>query len=313
MPVLKGNNNFYDYSVSDVLGENLKQFYIYGLLEKGAYTAAIFSDTETSGQTTLQRSYDPRYGNRVYEGMGPSWVWQDAASVPSGYASVFQVSGIYVDKTFYPTDTAGIYAHSVDYNNGRIIFDNGISDSVTVECEYVYNDVDILLSDESKWKKIVYDYTSQFNEIGSVQPSGLSSLIKENRGWLPTFVIEIDEIPNINGLQLGGGEKQEFVVRYHVFASNPFVRNRLIDIVHGQFQKVLDLYNINDAPYHFNFDGTLASGALEYSILANRSGSYFYTYAYIQDSNGGKVNSSENLYRAEMKHIVNVDRYLSTY
>jgi len=315
MPTLRGSKNFYEFtSISDILAFNLKEQYEYGLLEKGAYTACEFSNTATSGFTKLKRIHDNRYTDgQVYEGIGPSWVWQTGVSVPNGFTQPFQVSGVYIDKTFYPVGTSGQNSFTIDYQFGRVIFDNAKDSNTEIEAEYVINDIALYLSDDPRWKTFIDEYIDKFADASDLAPSGLSVYLKEKRVWLPCLVIEIDELNETTGLQLGGGEIQDFAVQYHIFAEQPFVRNRLGDLVSDQFNSTINLYEINSSTYPFDFDGSLASGVLEYPQLAKRHETHYFTDARVGSVKGGSVGNLVDLYRGEYRNIIEVDRYLSTY
>ena len=118
---------------------------------------------------------------------------------------------------------------------------------------------------------------------------------------------------DVEGLQLGGGEKQEFVVRYHIFAERSKDSKKLSDIINNQYHKKMCLYNINTCPNQYTYHGFLASGALTYPQLADYDGQYFWTYANIEDTAGGPRDSSTNVYRAELNQTIIIDRYVGTY
>jgi hypothetical protein len=259
---------------------------------------------------------DEREGGagRVYEGMGPSWAWETGVvPVTSGLTPIFQVSGVYVNNTFYPTSTtSGTYGHIVDYRRGRVVFNSAIPSTDSVKCEYVFRDVDIFLTNSKQWKTITSEYEKQFNDLENLSPSGMASILKENRVWLPCVAIDLKSVTS-EGLQLGGGEIAKLYVDYHIFANRSFDAYKLCNIIGNQEATVLDLYDINKAPFPYNYNGTLASGALSYPTLADRTGQYFWTYGYIETATATPYNSSTDVYRSESNHTISVDRYLSTY
>lgn len=311
MGVLKGISDFYNDSISDTLLYNLQQWLSYGLIEKGAYTVVAFNQS-TSGYTTLKRSYDERYSGagRVYEGLGPSWVWQSGVSVPTGYIAPFNVSGVYVDDSYYPLDTTGSYSHVVDYANGRIIFNNAISSTKTVKCEYVMNDVAVYLTSGPQWRIIMDQYISKFNNLNTLQPSGMASVLKDNRVWLPCVAIDIQERTQ-TGLQLGGGTVCNFAAFYHIFADTAFANRALIDIINDQEEKKLILFDVNNSPFPLGSSGNLVSGAKTYLDLINDT-QYYLTSAYVDKSRGGSISSVSDVQRGEVRQSILVNRYLGT-
>ena len=315
MATFKRTTEYYGYSASDILAYNLHAWMEYGLLELGAYTPIQF-DLPTSGFTNLERSYDNSLGGegRVYEGFGPSWVWQSGVTVPSGHIQPFEASGVWVNGTFYNTSTTtGSYSHKIDFRTGRVIFDDPIDVKDDVQCEYVMNDVDIALTDSPQWKAVLNDYVDRFDNIYQHYPSGLAGVLKENRVWMPTVFINVDSRANSLGLQLGGGHINNFNVDYHIFANRPFDAKNLSDILNDEQDSTINLADVNSAPQVFNHDGTLASGRVEYPTLSDSSKSYFWTRAYIESSNGGVTSEFPNLYRADIQQSIEINRYNSTF
>lgn len=314
MSVFKGNRSFYKFEISDILSYNLKNWVDYGLLELGAYTAAKF-DLPTSGLTNLKAVYDPRYGGagRVYEGMGPSWAWETDVSTVSGAndSNVFQVSGVYINNTFYPIGTSGVYSFYVDYLNGRVIFDNAQS-GINVKAEYVFRDIDVFSIDSHKWKTIVDEYSKRFEDLEELSPSGMASILKEHRVWLPCVVVDVRETQP-RPLQLGGGEIVDAEIDYHIFSENSYVNRRIGDTLNNQYHKRLNLYDISSAPHPYYANGALYSGALTYPQLANRHSEYFWTNAHIDESMILPMRDDGDLYRSTITHSISTDRYLSTY
>ncbi len=313
MPSLKGNKSFYEYEISDAVATNLKGWLDYGLLEMGAFTRVEFSNPQTSGYTNLQKVNDDRYTyGQVHEGFGPSWVWESGVSTIKPSDGVpFIASGVQVGSTFYSTvATSGAYSHNIDFKTGRVIFDSPVL--ADVKCQYTFRDVAIYLSDSPEFKTMVDQYDKNYNYIEDLAPSGMAQILKENRVWLPSVVIEIRDRTS-DPLQLGGGEIANFEVDYHVFTDKPFAAKRLSDLLGNQYEQVLSFYDANSVKFPYNYDGTIASGATPYPILADRSSPYFWTYARIKESSGGTRQSKTDVYRAEITQTVSVDRYLSTY
>jgi hypothetical protein len=314
MPVFKSSKGFYEYEVNDILVENLKSWIRYGLLELGAYTAAKFN-LPTSGLTILKRTYDDRSGGsgKVFEGMGPSWVWETDVSAVQGNQPIFQVSGVYVNNTFYPTaSTTGTYSHYVDYRNGRVVFNNALPSTDVVKCEYVFNNIDVFSTNSRQWKTITHEYEKQFNSLDGLSPSGMAAILKQNRVWLPSVVVDLQHITS-EPLQLGGGEIAKAEVAYHIFADTAFSAYKLCNILGNEESKVLTLYDINKSPFPYNYNGSLASGAITYPNLSDRGSQYFWTYAQIEQATAIPYNSVTNVFRSETNHTISIDRYLSTY
>lgn len=314
MSTLRGTKSFYDYDITDTMSHNVRSWLDHGLLELGAYTLAKFN-LPTSGLTNLQGVKDERYSdNVIYEGMGPSWVWEENIEIiPSGVSQPFQASGVHVNSVFYPTaTTSGTYAHSLDFQTGRVIFDSAIPSADVVKCEYTFRDVGVYLTDSPQWKIIVDEYQVKFENLNTLSPSGMASILKEKRVWLPSVFIETQDSTH-RGLQLGGGQFADVTVMYHIFADRPFANNRLSDVINNQEALTLNLYDINTAPFPYNFDGSLNPSGLKYTDLSKRSSTHFWTFGYIASSAGGPKTTMMDIYRAEIIQRIEVSRYLSTF
>ena len=312
MAILKTNNSFYKYDSSDILSSNLVNMLSYGLLETGAFTNVIF-DSAMSGYTTLKTSYDDRTGGSryTYEGLGPSWNWEKNISLIEGTLQPFVPSGVFVNNVFYLTSTtSGTYGHHIDFQNGRVIFSSKLAKTDVVKCEYSFKDIAIYLSDSPQWKTIINEYQSKFDNISDNNPSGISMILKDKRVWLPCIVIE-NENNSRRGLMLGGGEIEEHRVYYHIFSDLPFSNRKLCDLLNNQQQTVINLYNINTAPFPYEYNGSLNPSGLDYKNLS--TGEHFWTHAFISKSTGGPIESKFDLYRGEIVQDIELDRYIYTY
>jgi hypothetical protein len=312
MPQFRGSKGFYEYEVSDILAYNLKDWIDYSLLEMGAYTPVTFT-SDASGYTVLERTYDDRYGaDRCFEGLGPSWVWEnDVQVIASGLIQPFRVSGVYVNNTFHPTSGIGLNQHIIDYENGRVVFTSGVTSNAIVKCEYVFRDVGTYFTDSRQWKTVLEDYVDRFEQLDELAPSGMAQVLKENRVWLPSVFIETRDIAN-EGLQLGGGDIKKCSVFYHILSDLPFSAKRIADFLNNQELHRLNLYDINKIPRRYNMNGSLASG-ITYKMASEREGAFFWTYADIENSEGGGNGIIGDIYIGDCRQTVNVYRYLITY
>lgn len=307
MSTLKGTKNFYDFGVNDQVAYNLKSRYMYGLVEMGAFTSIPYNST----YGTLQRS-----SAKVFEGVGAGWVWESGINTIDGSTAPYPVSGIYFNNVYFPIGSAisGSYTSSwyVDYKNGRVVFNTDTPANTVVKCSYCARDVAVYLSDDPEWRIIVDNYMQRFAEINDNAPSGLASILKRNRVWLPAIVIDMKSI-DTEPLQLGGGEIQNCSVFYHIFSDNAFSTKRLTDIILEQDETSFPLYNINSAPFPLNHNGSLASGAKDYKTLSVGNSPYFWTSVYLTETNGGYLNGDYEIHRSQFKQIAKVSRYNSTY
>lgn len=312
MPVFKTNKGFYDYELTDIVSYNIKTWMEYGLLELGAYTKVGFN-TPTSGYTILKRTYDDRYGNnRVFEGMGPSWVWEEGIQGIDNPYATFAVSGVYVDDVFCPT--SGINpAYIVDYRNGRIIFQNAVAEDTEVKCEYVFRDIGVYLTDSPQWKTVIKEYEQNLVDLEDLSPSGMASILKENRVWLPSVFINTLNTTN-EALQLGGGHLATCTIGINILSEYPFACRKLADVLISQKDQTFKLFDINKVEAQQRYNGTVPSGMLTYpELVSSKTNGYFWAFGHLANAYGGVSDTTTNVYRAEVTYFMDVERHLSTY
>jgi hypothetical protein len=276
---LKGFTDVYSTTLNNELQDNLIEFFDWALLEKGNY----YNVNIGLDYSKLRISSNDNYpSGQAWEGFRKNWVWQSGISyIPSPIVgfnnNIPGISGVYVNNTFYPSTTSGTYAHSVDYYNGRIIFNNPIPTGSTVKAEYSYKYINVIYANTLPWiREIQYrtsDVPSSFNNV----EKGEFLLPAEARVQLPAIAIEIVPRRTMRGYQLGGGQYVDTDVLFHCLAEDEFTRNKLIDIVSLQNDRTIYMFNSNSIANsgHFPLDyrGVPVSGALRYPDLINAHGS----------------------------------------
>lgn len=316
MSVFKGTTGFFQYDATDILRYNLTSWLDWGLLEMGAFES-VDKDGRNSNLATLQEVKDERETDgTVYEAFGPSIVWQSGLSPIAGSPDVINVSGVWIDGSFFPNGTTGSDGFTIDYQNGRVIFNEDKSDS-TIQMNYSFPHVGVYDSYSWQWRDIIDSYeAADFSNIGSDSPSGIASNLKERRVWTPCVILEVQDRTN-QPLQLGGGEIHEYAVFYHIFSGRDFDVTRICDTLNNQESKTLKLFDVNKARSSgvipFNYDGSLPSGSLEYNTLRQNNNGYFWTYGRIDSSRGGKRPIFSDISRGEVVQSISVTRYPSTY
>ena len=151
------------------------------------------------------------------------------------------ISGVYVDDTFYASDTTGDYAHTVDYFNGRVVFDSPIPTGSKVQVEHSYKYINVIYGNNVPWlREIQYrtlDVPSSFNN-----GKGEFEIPSEMRIQLPAIGIVV---PRSTGYH---GWRSVFYtdVLFHCIAEDAYTRNQLLDMVSFQNDKTITLFNNNN-------------------------------------------------------------------
>ena len=303
MPVFKTRKGYYVNDITEILEENLRAFYSWGLLEMGAYTNIDYN-TATSGYTNLRSSIDyAQPSGTVYEGtIGPSWIWQSGVRDIDGNSISFNFP-TEVTSNNTNTYTSGF---TVDYNRGRII----TSLSGSLSTEYAIPDVDVITASSARWKRLL-EYIIEDSE--SVMPSGFYSFVKEKHLWTPVIVID-PQISTARALELGSGaEIQRYLVDFHVISHRPWDAKRLADVIMAQDDKTIVLFNTNTAVYKPNYNGTLPSGIQEYPSLANEESEHYLAKCRMTDTTIRRTDTGSDIYIYDCSTYCEIYRYMSTY
>lgn len=278
---LKGINNIFDATLNNELQDNIVEFLDWGLLEKGNYFNVTLGEQDPQGNdySLLRMSSNQHYASgQAWEGFRKNWVWQSG----TGYNpeplvgtndAIPGLSGVYVDDDFYPSDTTGDYAHSVDYFNGRIIFDQPIPTGSKVQAEYSYKYINVVYSNALPWiREIQYRTDGPVGNF-SVQDKGEFNLVPEMRLQLPAIAVEIVPRRTARGYQLGGGQFVYTDVLFHCLAEDEMTRNKLVDIISYQNDKTIFMFDTNEVAdsgaFPLDYNGVPVSGALRYPDLVN--------------------------------------------
>lgn len=272
---LKGFDSVFDTTLNNELQDNIVEFLDWALLEKGNYQNVTLGELSPDNQdySKLKLSDNPNFQiGKVWEGYRSNWVWQSGISynpapIVGSNNSIPGISGVYVNDTFYPSSTSGIYAHKVDYFNGRIIFDNPIPTGSKVQAEYSFKYINVIYSHSLPWLREI-----QYRSMDLNSESNKSfDLPTEMKVQLPAIAVEIVPRRTLRGYQLGGGQFVDTDILFHCLAEDEFTRNKLVDIISLQNDKKIYMFNSNEiansGSFPLDYMGTPVSGALRYPDL----------------------------------------------
>lgn len=259
---------FGGYSMSDQLLQNLKWYTDWNLVCNGGFSIYEYSSASwyDDDESKLHPVADERYGEgRVWEASTREFVWESGISFGSGSADPFRVSGVYVNGDFHSTAAGGIYAHHIDYLNGRVIFDEPKSvDDDDIRVEYTGRQVHVGFADDPEFRVMMLNAVEEF-QTDSL-PSGTTS--REHQIWLPSIFIEVINGTQ-RGLQLGGGQIKTRYVTFHIFADRPGMRNLLMDWLDYQSRSTFWMADLNAITFPFDEYGDVVSGATNWVDLVS--------------------------------------------
>jgi hypothetical protein len=276
---LKGFDKILEYTIANETQDNLIEYFDWGLLEKGNYFNVTLGEQDYNGNdySLLKPTNNTNFlAGEAWEGFRKNWVWQsgvgfDPEPLVGSDDSLPGISGIYVDNVFYPSDTAGAYAHNVDYFNGRVIFDNPIPTGSKVQAEYSYKYISVIYAASVPWLRELYINSMDLSNRDNVK------VPTEMQIQLPAIAIEIVPTRTLKGYQLGpSGQFVNTDVLFHCIAEDDMTRNKLIDIVSMQNDSTVKMFDSNkiadSGAFPLNSFGYTVSGAPRYPELVDDYG-----------------------------------------
>ena len=282
---LKGFTSVHQSTLSNDIQDNLVEYFDWSLLEKGNYFNSTLGESSPSSQdySRLRPSKNDNFGvGQAWEGFRKNWIWQSGVSGVAGSDNpitgsnheVPGISGVWVDDTFYASDSTGDYSHHVDYFNGRIVFDSAIPTGSKVQAEHSYKYINVIYANNLPWiqelqaKSLAVASNFLTNDKGDVH------VPQEAKVQLPMIAVEVVPLRTFQGYQLGGGQVVSTDVIFHCIAEDEVTRNKLIDIVSLQNDKTICFFDSNkintSSKFPIDYKGTPMPSALRYPDLVEQ-------------------------------------------
>lgn len=273
MTSLLGINNYGDAQESEIVKYSFQSFLDWGLVNAGAYTNINLTNNDIYGQnkSSLRLVSDPNYtAGQVWETFHRNLVWESGVNQNT---QPVQISGVYVNSTFYPKSTSGIYAHFIDYPRGRVVFNSAIPSSSAVKMEYSYKNVYITTGGREKFLREIQYNSFKTGGVGYSTPSsGDWSQIDDTR--IQPTIISLDVVSRApKAYEIGSnGKWMNTDVIAHIIGEDKDTVDKLESILTFQTGKTflgLDLDRIAESGvFPLNYRGELNPGALTYPDLS---------------------------------------------
>jgi hypothetical protein len=210
---------------------------------------------------------DPSYtAGQIWEGPRKDWVWETGVDYDT---QPVDLSGVYVNNTFYGTGDA-TYGHHYNYPLGRVVFDNAIPDTSTVQMNYAYRNVQVYIADQAPWwDEIQYDSLRVDDPTLYDIGSGNWQILANHRVQLPAIVIEAVPRRTLRPYEMGTvGNWVYQDVLFHILSESRWWRNQLIDVVSLEKDRTIRLYDnngiANATGYPLDHRGMRNSNAIMY-------------------------------------------------
>lgn len=313
---LKGVTDYGTAQFSTLLAQSLITFFQWGFCGVGGFYNVCLPTVGPYGgspsQLRLVRDNDYQEG-QIWEAYRQDWVWE--TGVEYGIQPI-NVSGVYVDEVFYPSaSTTGDFAHYVDYPQGRVVFDNPISPSSTVNCEYSFRAVQFTSDDQCPWlRELMFDSLRiddpEFQQSGS----GVWDVLSKDRVQLPMVVIEpVDNVRNF-GMELGSYMRiQQQDVLCHVLAETAFDKRQLHDMLVNQYEMRINGFDSNamaaDGVLPLDYRGARNPSGIMYPEMAAETGVGGYKWTQIRFVDVRTTNQTAPLplYWSTVRYTIEMD------
>lgn len=272
---LKGFSHFGENLLDDQIRANLISFLDWGFLNKGNFQNVKIPASGIYGgnKETLQPYKDPRFPTgTVFQSFRSNWVWQSGLLTET---QPIRPSGVYVNNTFYPSDTTGPYAHYIDYPRGRVVFNSPISTSSSVKVEYSHRFVNVLDANEVPFLREVQTNSFRLDSPAFRQlASGSYAVLPDSKIQMPFIGVEITSNIRFSPYCLGGGQISETKVICHIMSDDEKIAKKIATAIALQNEKTITTFDVNRISENnlspITYKGSIAPGALTHPQMTSQ-------------------------------------------
>ena len=277
------------------LEDNLKYFLDWSFLKIGGFINIDIPTTDVSSSLLhkLRLVDDPTNANNtVWEAIKKDWIYETGISYDGN--SPNEITGVNLNGNFLagPNGIAP-YTYTLDYKNGRVIFDNPVSQNSDVQIEYSYR----------------YIQTYKSNEVRGLEIN--DEVLSANKVQTPAILIEMIDRTSQKPFELGNSKNLFYQdVLFHILAQNPTQRTNIANTLLLQKDKSFYLYNIDkivqDGVYPYNYDGSINPNRINYGLLFSNS-DYIHKKAFVQNAIISEFNTiSDNIYHNVVRWTIEI-------
>lgn len=264
----KGIDNISQDLLLNILESNFKMYLDWAFLNIGGWFDVDIGNNSIYGinkHSKLLPVSDPAYNDgQVWQGIRKDWVWETGVDYNS--SSPYTISQVMVNAS--PVIKQNNF--TINYQLGRIIFNNAISIGSDVNLNYSYRFVQTHRSSDSPWFNIIqYSSFNTSNEDIQRTEDGEWSIGGNHRIQLPAIVIEPVARSRSRPYEIGNSLLWlEQDIAFYILAETKNDRNKLLDILRLQQDLTLQLFDTNLLSYNDNYPldyhGDIKDNALMY-------------------------------------------------
>jgi hypothetical protein len=197
---------------------------------------------------------------QVWRSAFKNWVYESGVNqlnqspILATFPLPLRASGVYVDGRFCPTDPAATgydptCSHTIDYLNGRVVFDSPLGLDSNVHSDFSYKEVKVAVA-------------SRFNDQflnGVLETKYLTNPRTSNQLTYPSGSTRIQPYPIVfiedagrtwEAYQIGDRSlvAQDEII-YHIYALDDASRDNIIDLISFEDRKPVLMVDFNYAPF----------------------------------------------------------------
>ncbi len=280
---LKGGvTHWLDDTVSDNLKYSVIDFYKWAFLETGGYQnitrSPAISGVYGGSRYRLGYTDEPRFtAGTVWQGFRSDWVYETGVSFTPPPTSV----NVYVNSSLIP-ENSGYY---VDYPRGRVVFSTPRSSGTLVEANFTHRTVSFVNATEPWFRELMFDsYDVSRDDFLNSSAGGKWGHLGETRMQMPVVGVEVAGTPRFKPYELGAGNQWIYQdLLFYIYSENESQRNKLRDIIAGQNDRAIWLYNralmkeSPNWPFFLDSRGTPISGFYTYPSLVSDDSPFRWT------------------------------------
>lgn len=290
---LSNLQNAQDPTISSILLDNFIYFYDWGLLDRGSFYNINIPQSGIYGgdRHKLRKADDPNYTDgQVWEAYRKNWVWETGISATT--QQPIQISGLFIDNTFYGTGNQS-KPYYIDYKNGKVIFDTAISTTSNVQVEYSHKWVEVVAAEGVPFFRQIQQGSFRNEQGFQVSNSGSWAQLGETRLQLPAIAVEVNPPKSLEPYQLGGGQWINNDIVFYVITENQWECANLIDTILYQNDRTIHLFDpiaiSISGVFPFDYKNQLNENALPSGLYPELIDNFFYRKCFIYNSKGNDI------------------------
>lgn len=271
---------------------NLEIWLNHIFIQDGFYNNISVGETDFYGNDLSLMSNstdDPTFSipGQTWQSSFKEWVHESGvSSTEAGYPAPIIASGVWVDGTFYPRYSHMIgydpaFAHTIDYRNGRVIFNTPISTSSVVQASFSYKDISVDFADEFEGENRPLLVETSLKD--NPWQTGVERYPSYNSRTLPLVLIDMRSTES-EGYELGNGTEILNMRGFlHIWARDNFMKDMIEDAILERQRSVILGVNFNTTPFPLDSVGDKNLSFTSFSEYSNVWSPNFWRRIYLED------------------------------